>query len=169
MESNTGDLKRVKELLEKSRQLLREEKIPASEKIKALKINHRIRSRFGRCIKTAGGYEIELSGRMMAASDRDIETVLLHELLHTCPGCMNHGKRWAEYAAWINRKYGYKISTTTTYESLGLENPGSRESVRYMVRCKSCGAEYPRKRMCSLIRDVDRYRCGKCGGKLEIL
>ncbi len=165
MEEN---LRRSKRLLEKCRCILREEKIPASEYIQRLTINGRVRSRFGKCTKKGSGYEIELSGHLMEADDTAIETVILHELLHTCPRCLNHGKLWKAYAEKLNHKYGYRITATSSYHSMGLEDPGSRETVKYMIKCTKCGTEYPRKRKCSLVENVDRYRCGKCGGKLEI-
>ena len=161
--------KRAAVLLQKCRNILREEGIPASDRITKLTVNYRVRSRFGRCVRTGQEYEIELSGRLLEAEDRVIETVILHELLHTCPRCLNHGTLWKAYAEKLNRKYGYHIRPTTTYESLGLKDPGSREAVKYLVVCRNCGARYPRKRRCSLVENVDRYRCGKCGGKLEIV
>ena len=165
MEEN---LRRSEWLLEKCRNILREEKIPASENIQKLTINERVRSRFGKCTKKGSCYEIELSGHLMGADDTVIETVILHELLHTCPRCLNHGKLWKSYAEKLNRKYGYRITATSSYNSMGLKDPGSREPVKYLVKCTKCGTEFPRKRMCSLVENVDRYRCGKCGGKLEI-
>lgn len=161
-------LKRAAVLLERCRKIMREEKIPVSEKINKLTVNGRVRSRFGKCTKTAMGYDIELSGYLMDADDTAIETVILHELLHTCPKCLNHGKLWKAYAEKLNRKYGYQIAATSSYSSIGLKDPGSRETVKYMITCTRCGAEFPRKRKCSLVENVDRYRCGKCGGKLEI-
>ena len=165
MEEN---LKRAEQLLEKCRMILRAEKIPTSKYIRGITINYRVSSRFGRCTKYRNGYRIELSGRLMEADDREVETVLLHELLHTCPGCLNHGSLWKKYAAVLNRKYGYAITTRTSYEKLGLESPESRETVKYLVKCTQCGTEFPRRRMCPLVKNVERYRCGKCGGKLEI-
>ena len=45
---------------------------------------------------------------------------LAHEVLHTCPGCRNHGALWKEYAARMNGAYGYAISRTGTCEALGV-------------------------------------------------
>jgi len=164
----TDEENRLKVLMIKCRNTLKQEGIPASENITGPTINCRARSRFGRCRKTAAGYEIEISRSLLECSDRQIETVLYHELLHTCPKCMNHGKLWKYYAARLNEKYGCSITVSTSYEKMGLENPGSRENVKYLVVCSQCGQTYPRKRRCKLVDDVDRYRCGKCGGKLEI-
>lgn len=183
--------KRAERLLETCREILRIEGIPASENIAGIKINDRIRSRFGSCRKerNAAGpekkagagtrpgkgtadsavFHIEISGRMMLCrEDKDIETVLLHELLHTCPRCMNHGAKWKGYAEKLNKKYGYNIRAAARYEDFGLEEPGSRESVKYHIVCTGCGLEMRRKRRCPLVENIGRYRCGKCGGKLEI-
>lgn len=165
---------RAEHLMEKCRDILRKEKIPASERIAGLKINDGIRSRFGSCRKVHGAdncsadYQIEISGRLMTGDDKAIETVLLHELLHTCYGCMNHGKRWRQYAMRLNQKYGYEIKATSGYEAFGLEDPGRREQVRYRIVCVNCGMEFTRKRRCPIVVNTDRYRCGKCGGRLEI-
>lgn len=165
---------RAEHLMEKGREILRKEKIPASERIRGLKINDGIRSRFGSCKKVQSGqkdkeeYIIEISGTLMESEEKVIETVLLHELLHTCYGCMNHGKRWKMYAMQLNQKYGYEIKPTARYEAFGLEDPGSREQIRYRIVCRECGMEIIRRRRCKLVENTDRYRCGKCGGKLEI-
>ena len=155
-------------LLEKCCRILKAEKIPVSDRISEIKINTRAKARFGKCTQLKKGYEIEISSRLFALEDKMIENVILHELLHTCPGCMNHGKRWKAYAAYINRKYDYTITVKTSYETLGLDEPEKNIQVKYMIRCTRCGASYPRQRMCRLVENVDRYVCGKCGGKLEI-
>lgn len=160
--------KRTDALLMKCRSILKEEGIPAAENIEGPIINSRVRSWFGRCRKTESGFVIEISSRLLDSSDKEIETVLIHELLHTCPGCMNHGRIWKKYAAYLNGKYGYMITGKTSYEKMGIENPGSRESVKYLVVCTKCGQEIPRRRMCPLVQHTEAYRCGKCGGKFEI-
>lgn len=165
---------RAEFLLKKCREILRREGVPVVEEISSPVINDRIRSRFGSCRRIGSKrssnaeYIVEISGRLMECDDPAVETVLLHELLHTCPGCMNHGKKWKAYAEKLRQKYGYDIRPTARYEAFGLEDPGSKEPVRYRIVCKNCGMEIIRKRRCPLVENVDRYRCGKCGGKLEI-
>ena len=159
---------RAKEILKKCINLVQQEGIPVAEKIEKIYINDKIRSRFGSCRKENGSYYIELSGKIMPCEDRVIETVLLHELLHTCPGCMNHGFRWKKYAEIINQKYGYEITASSRYETFGMENPESREPVKYTILCTNCGNRIERRRRCPLVEKADRYRCGKCGGILKI-
>ena len=162
------DTERLSTIFLNCRDLLRKEGIPAAEKIKGPVVNHRVRSRFGRCMKTASGYEIEVSSRVLACDVKQVETILLHELLHTCPNCMNHGVQWKQYAKQLNGKYGYRITSRTSYETLGIEDPGSRETIKYLVVCTGCGLEIQRKRRCRLTEHPEQYRCGKCGGTLEI-
>ena len=68
---------------------------------------------------------------------------LAHEVLHTCPGCRNHGALWKEYAARMNGAYGYAISRTGTCEALGVADV---RPVRYRLVCERCGQEFCRSR-----------------------
>lgn len=170
--------KRAARLFDDCQMLLRQEGIPISDRVLPLKINTRAKSRFGCCKvvrqggRTAGlsqsKFQIEISSAMADAADWDVKNVLLHELIHTCPGCMNHGKRWKLYADRINLKYGYGIKATSRYSDFGLEEPEKAEQAKYLIICKSCGMEIRRKRRSKLVENTDKYRCGKCGGALEI-
>ena len=83
-------------------------------------VNRRAVTRFGCCIRRGGEYVIELSERLLEAEERACMQTLAHEVLHTCPGCRNHGALWKEYAARMNGAYGYAISRTGTCEALGV-------------------------------------------------
>ena len=45
-------------------------------------------------------------------TDEDIKNVLYHEVIHTCPDCQNHGKKFKAIAAHINRVYGANVTVT---------------------------------------------------------
>jgi predicted SprT family Zn-dependent metalloprotease len=170
MEKTThSDELKAEKLLKKCIQLLEYEKIPVSDSIAGIKINRRAKSRFGKCTKIKNTYHIEISSILLNLEDKHIENVILHELLHTCYNCMNHGKRWKQYAARLNEKYGYNITVRTSYEMMGLEPPEINKNIKYIIVCEKCGTEYPRQRKCSLVENVDRYKCGKCGGNLHFL
>ena len=77
-------------------------------------------------------------------------SIIAHEILHTCPGSFNHGKIWKEHGRQVEHFLGY-------------------ESIKYIIVCKKCGQKYERKRICPLVKNPKKYRCGKCGGKLELL
>jgi len=38
--------------------------------------------------------------------------ILMHELIHTISGCMNHGKKWKKYIEYMNTNFKYKMSPT---------------------------------------------------------
>ena len=95
--------------------------IPVSARISPrVAVNRRAVTRFGCCIRRGGEYVIELSERLLEAEERACMQTLAHEVLHTCPGCRNHGALWKEYAARMNGAYGYAISRTGTCEALGV-------------------------------------------------
>lgn len=147
--------------------------IPVSKDIEKVTINTRAKSRFGACKvrkNTLGKrvYTIEISSEILGCETKDISSVIIHELLHTCRGCFNHGKKWKIYSALVKEKLGYDISRTQTYEDFGLNKPNEKEEIKYIVKCSGCGAEFPRKRLCNLVKNPQNYRCGKCGNILYL-
>lgn len=140
-------------------------KIPVSHHIHPqVRLNARAVTRFGCCFRrTDGSYLIELSARMLEAPEVSCLQTLAHEVLHTCPGCRNHGARWKEYARRMNEAYGYAISRTGSCEALGVADA---RPVRHLVVCTRCGMEFPRSRRSPLVDHPERYRC-RCGGVLQ--
>lgn len=163
----------LQEVISEARKL----SIPLEEILPEVKINPRARRRFGccRCERGSGGricFTIELSKKVLACKEEKIKEILAHEILHTCPDCQNHGKKWKIYAGMMNQAYHYEIRTTTTDRAMGLpenQETEKRETVRYFLQCQGCGAVLVRKRACPLTHCPERYRCAKCGGKLKIL
>lgn len=50
--------------------------------------------------------------RISKYSDVDtMEDTVFHELIHTFPGCLNHGETFQEYASIINKLYNMNIGT----------------------------------------------------------
>ena len=141
-------------------------RVPVSEHIcPQVRWNRRARTRFGCCVRQGGAYIIELSARLAEEGSEDaVMQVLAHEVLHTCYGCSNHGKRWKSYAAKMNAAWGYHISRTDKFEDLGLEDD---RPVRYWVVCSRCGRRMARMKRSPLVDHPERYRC-QCGGTLQI-
>lgn len=139
--------------------------IPVSDRIDPhVKINRRAVTRFGCCIhQRDGSCLIELSARLLEASEQACLQTLAHEVLHTCPGCRNHGPRWKGYAARMNAAYGYEIARTDTCQRLGVEDT---RTIRHLVVCTQCGRQFPRTRLSTLVAHPERYRCA-CGGTLR--
>lgn len=137
--------------------------IPVSESIEPqVGINRRAVSRFGCCRRRGEGFAIEVAARVAEGEPEGCREILAHELLHTCPGCQNHGRRWKEYARRMNETYGYHIRRTATDRDVGTVQA---RPYKYVLRCEKCGAELGRFRASPLTRHPERYRC-RCGGKL---
>ena len=131
-------------------------RIPYAKNIR-FTVNRRAKLRLGQCRRQGDNYTIEISAALL--DDR------VHELLHSCYGCMKHTGRWKAYADRVNAAYGYNIRRCAT----GEEQPLPQDlmpKAKYLIRCSGCGAEYPRQKMSAVVQHPERYRCGKCGGKL---
>ncbi|MCI8920360.1 MAG: SprT family zinc-dependent metalloprotease [Acutalibacter sp.] len=143
---------------------LRDLQVPVSPQIlPQVQVNTRAKRRLGCCRFREGMYTIEVSAGILQSPDLLKET-LLHELLHTCPGCRNHGPLWKSYAAVVNQALGTSIQRTVKVEE--VLSPLRQEEVKYVLRCQSCGREIKRLRMCKVVKAPWRYRC-LCGGKLK--
>lgn len=140
-----------------------------------MKVNTRAQKRWGQCrLLPDGHYEINISSRLLkSGSEEALKRVLMHELIHTCDGCMNHGALWKYYAEIVRRGLGYPITRTNTAAELGLpvmaETTTARRSESYKHRfvCEKCGAVVMRKRESNFTRHYREYRCARCGGRFR--
>lgn len=127
-------------------------------------VNTRAKSRWGRCqISSNGKFIISISDRLLMedADIKGLKNTIIHELLHTCSGCMNHKTKWKFYADKVNREYGYNIKRTSTADEKGVKEVIRRKKINHKYVCKKCGQ--------IVIRERDRgfenkYHCGICGG-----
>ncbi len=139
--------------------------IPVSPHISPrVQINRRAKTRLGCCRATQSGHTIEVAAVLCDAGEAAIRQVLAHEVLHTCPGCANHGPRWRGWAQRMNAAWGYRIQRTDSYQALGLRDP---RPVHYLVVCQSCGHQIPRMKRSPLVDHPERFRC-RCGGRLQV-
>ena len=139
--------------------------------IDTVTINTRAKSRFGQCKynRNTGNYSININAALLEESVTDVstKTTIIHEILHTCRGCMNHGAQWQNLADVMNRRYGYNIKTTSSFAEKGVEAPKPRQN-RYEVSCVSCDMKVYYKRAAHVVDNPSLFRCGRCGGKLVV-
>lgn len=116
-------------------------------------------------------HHIEISKWVMELDDKIIKNTIMHEIIHCLPYCNNHGKEFKKYANYINEKLEYDISRVGNkkedYKQSNLDYQDESKKYKYKILCKKCGAIIYRQRFNT--RMINRYRCGKCNGKLEIL
>lgn len=144
--------------------------IPYS-KVEEFTVNKRAR-RWGLCSLRNGKYYIQINTTLLDERNGEdgLINTIIHELLHTCHGCMNHGKMWKSYAEQVRKTYGYNIKRTSDNEEKCVTTGNLNESKReykYFVYCKKCGKLIvKRKRRSELIDNIGRYTHTNCGGKL---
>ncbi len=139
-------------------------------KVRKWEINIRAKSRWGLCKQVGKGiFEISISARLLEnpAAEQALKDTIVHELLHTVPGCFDHGTKWKRYAELVNRTYPqYTIKRTASPEEKGLQMEPPKRTTRYVLQCTKCGTQFPRERLSEAVKHPENYRCGSCSGKL---
>lgn len=136
-------------------------------------INTRSKSQWGQCKPVVGGYEISINQILLDErnSEDGLMDTIIHELLHTCPGCCDHGTKWKRYAEIVNRVCGYHIKRVSSAEDKGVVI-GVQErkcAVKHKLVCTKCGQEILRSRTSKFVENPGMYRCGVCGGEFKLI
>ena len=131
-------------------------------------INSRAKTCWGLCkLNRDGSYSIEIASRLLEddrISEQSCKETIIHELLHTCKGCMRHTGKWKYYAEVVNQVYGYNIKRVTQGSEKGIENyEGGEMAIKYVFTCGTCGATIYRKRGSNFTRNYRYYGCARCG------
>ena len=101
--------------------------------------------------------------KKLIGEDFEIKKTMAHELIHTIPGCSNHGPNFKRYAELINRHYPkYNVSTYYTPDSDETENIANTKKPKYVVTCENCGAKTYFYRKCKTLDILSRCTCKKC-------
>lgn len=101
--------------------------------------------------------------KKLIGEDFEIEKTMVHELIHTIPGCSNHGPNFKKYAELINRHYPkYNVSTYYTSDSDETENIANIKKPKYVVTCENCGAKTYFYRKCKTLDIISKCTCNKC-------
>lgn len=160
--------KDLNELLVKAIKQVEEQGIPVnSEVIEDNIAITRATKTFGRCQEVGGGvYSIGISKYYKDNQEEEIMETLVHEVLHTVPGCFNHGKAWKKYAGIMNEAKGYNIGRTSNRQMDNLMKEEVFNSVfKYSIDCEKCGSSTLRQRRSKIVKNPENYIC-KCGGTL---
>lgn len=139
-------------------------------KVNSFTVNTRAKRRLGQCRRTMLGFDINICESLLKddVSDQLALNTIMHELLHTVVGCFNHNGKWKVYAEMVNKKL-------PQYDIRRVAKPSDTKDIierkmpvyKYVLRCEKCGQEIKRQKMSKVITNFKRYRCGKCGGRLD--
>lgn len=171
---NTFTSRKLRTAFEDGRRICEEHNIPIGC-VTSLKENPRLTSTWGRCSKlTRNTYEIEISSRLLAdeVEYEALMNTMLHELIHTCKGCMNHGELFKRYGSWLN-KDGWHIQRCTSCEEKNIKEVP--RIYKYRVTCESCGEVWDYSKRGAVVRSLQRdphsctCACGSHNFTLETL
>lgn len=131
-------------------------------------VNTRAHSRFGKTRKKMGVYSINVNVDLLDERNpvSALHNTIIHELLHTCPNCMNHGEPWKRWALKVNCKYGMNIKRTSSVQEIGLE-VFTKKKANWIVTCNRCRHEYIYQRAGKVVQHPERFKC-VCGGALTV-
>ena len=95
-------------------------------------------------------------------AEMKLMSTIIHEVIHTIPGCFNHGVNFQACAYMISSKTCYKITTSANSVYVGV----SEESYsKYMIQCLNCNHKYYYQRRPKNWDNVSKYECTICGHK----
>lgn len=127
------------------------------------KLNNRLTRACGYCSYISDNcYEIDINPTYASIVDTDeLYDTVVHELLHSAPDCMNHGKEWQRLADIANK---HLLTNVSQYYSGNEYNP-----YKYGVRCCDCDRViYRRTRQTATYKKIKegkgKFHCNTCGG-----
>ena len=132
-------------------------------------VNSRAVKRWGQCRSNGDGtFTIQISSVLLEPvnSSKGLKNTIIHELLHTIVGCLNHGDEWKKWADVVNSAYGYNIKRTSSAEEKGVRVDSRENRRHYEVTCKECGAMWIYYRDNKITKNYKSCRC-YCGGRLK--
>lgn len=117
--------------------------------------------------KKPDGFVIRITDSLIKdkVSEMCIKNVIMHEILHTVPGCFNHGKLWKAMADVVNNSsYGYRVKRLAELED--LDKAVIKNRYKYVLKCKRCKKKIGFTKKNKIIKHFKDYRC-QCGGKFK--
>lgn len=142
--------------------------IQCSDRITEIKFTNQ-RKTWGRCYRTQGWgmttYRITLSDMLgkVGVNKNALESVMAHEILHTCPNCWQHKGEFARLAKILKKEYGYKIEEHN-YQGLGIPEKVYNDEP-YVIKCSECGHIYSYNRKQKWFKLLQVCGCGNCKNK----
>ena len=162
-------MKNLKKLLKECEQELTTLKIPYEHPVQIS--FDRAKKRWGLCSYNllTDTYTISITNRLNidSVSDKSIKSVIIHELLHTCPQSMNHSVQWKRYADIVNKNTEYNITRTSNAKELGVDKIIKNTTYKYKITCNKCHSVNLRMKASNITKYPSLYHC-RCGGTIKV-
>lgn len=126
-----------------------------------LLFNSKLKHTLGNCRRvSAENYIITINSIYSDLNPEGAKETVMHELIHSINGCMDHKEKWKAIACKVNWKYGYQIQRIT---DAGNEYREQVYNKTYILKCSGCGQEIYREKFTKTIQHPELYKCGCCG------
>ena len=114
-------------------------------------------------------YQITINSNYMNICDcTALKNTIVHELIHSIQGCMNHKGKWKMIANQVNKVYGYHISRCSYYEDYHQFRQ-SKKNYKYKVICNYCKKEWKYQKkgriVNSILKNPNSCTCNYCNRK----
>lgn len=122
---------------------------------------------WGYCRKRPDGFEIKINECLLEDNVDDKATMdtVMHEVIHTVDGCLNHKAPFKKVAALVNERYGYNVKRISSAAEKGIDK-SDITTIQYIIECGNCGNlnYYSRKTKVvkSILNKEHSYRCSCC-------
>lgn len=147
--------------------LLRSLKIPYGN-IVSVKSSRQLRKPWGRCKRSGDKYTILINSILTDGNhDAGLINTLIHEMLHTCPDCMEHNKKWHHYVDIVYRKTGIQIKELNNCNEKGVTLEDKIKNAKYVLMCTHCDGVILKYRECMMTDYPELFRCSICGSKIK--
>ena len=142
-----------------------------------IELNNRFTNRLGDCSRIKQfNYRIRLNQkRLQYDTKKDVQNTIMHELIHSINGCMNHRTKFQNVARHVNSSYSqYHIAThsqCSNYTNIYRKELKQKRDEKYVVNCFNCNQEWRYSRETKLIKALkkepftERFTCPYCGHK----
>lgn len=139
-------------------------------KIASIKENSRLTKTWGNCRRISPrntkwedcSYEIKISSRLLndSVDDNAVKNTIIHEILHTCENCLNHGNTWKIQAEKVNREYPqYNIKRTTSFSEKGISE---NDEYKYIIECSTCHRKWRYRKKTKVVNMHEFLKCPFC-------
>lgn len=109
-------------------------------------------------------------------SDKNTLETILHELIHTCDGCFNHGKLFRLYSdavnSYVRSNFDEFSEFSCGFHESKIDDSAYLKKFKYVVTCPKCNLKTYYARNCKSFKDIllsftknieSNYKCCKCG------
>lgn len=124
------------------------------------RFSSRMKKRLGHCERIGRDtYEIVINeDYFKQASDKIVINTIMHEHIHSIPGCMNHKEKFKMVGNIVNNRFGYNIQRCTNTQG----EYDYSQAYKYKFICTECDASWRYIRRPKFAKNLSKCICPHC-------